>query len=120
VQKLSGAVFCTRTTAEKLTVLYQIRRSAEIKRSGFLHTHECGKTDGIVSNQWGIGISSPEFCLCTDLSLSKHEHAKCCCFVLFVFFVAKKRHSPNFESSLVSVQDNKMPGSKGSMGLPMP
>ncbi len=34
-----------------------IRRSAEIKRSGFLHSRNCGKTDGIGSNQWRIGIS---------------------------------------------------------------
>jgi len=45
LQKLSGAVFCI-----------QIRRSAKIKRSGFLHTPNSGKTDGIVSNQWRIGI----------------------------------------------------------------
>jgi len=34
----------------------QIRRSAEIKRSGFLHTRNCGKTGNIVSNQWIIDI----------------------------------------------------------------
>jgi len=36
----------------------QIRRSAKIKRSGFLHTPNSGKTDGIVSNQWRIGIKN--------------------------------------------------------------
>jgi len=36
----------------------QIRRSAEIKRSGFLHMPGSRKTDGIASNQWRIGIRS--------------------------------------------------------------
>jgi len=34
----------------------QIRRSAKTERSGFLHTLNSRKTDGIVSNQWRIGI----------------------------------------------------------------
>jgi len=43
-------------TGSPLTLYNQqlIRRSAKIKRSGFLHR---GKTDGIVLNQWRIGIS---------------------------------------------------------------
>ncbi len=36
--------------------LMLIRRSAKIKRSGFLHSRNCGKTDGIGSNQWRIGM----------------------------------------------------------------
>jgi len=57
VQKLSGAVFCT-----------QLRRSAEIERSGFLHTPGSGKTDGIASNQWRIDIM-PDFDLSVQIGV---------------------------------------------------
>jgi len=52
--KINGDLVLYRFAIE----LMLIRRSAKIKRSGFLHRRNNEKTDNIVSNQWRIGIRS--------------------------------------------------------------
>jgi len=52
----------------------QIRRSAKIKRSGFLHTRNSGKTDGTVSNQWRIGMRDGKHIkIKSDISIMKEQ-----------------------------------------------
>ena len=58
-----------------------IRRSAKIKRSGFLHMQNLWKIDNIVSNQWGIGIISG---LKSYFFLSRNDHVLLTCILWYI------------------------------------